>query len=237
MNPRIILLVLFLWVGVGTCVAQAVPTVATERDPAHVESSAVETSKTPSFSARNPRYELCPSDTFDIIFPYSPEFNATLTIQPDGFITLTEIGDMHVAGKTVQELIRDLTAAYGKILHDPVISITLKDFNKPYFTVGGEVSKPGKFDLRADTTITEAIAIAGGFTASAKHSEVLLVRKVSDDWSEVKRVDVKTMLSKGQMHEDIHLRPGDLLYIPKNRLSKFKQFLPTSAVEATLPRF
>jgi polysaccharide export outer membrane protein len=191
----------------------------------------------PSFNTRNPRYELCPSDTFDIVFPYAPEFNTTVSVQPDGFITLTEIGDMHVAGKTVQELIRELTAAYGKILHDPVISITLKDFNKPYFTVGGEVSKPGKFDLRADTTVTEAIAIAGGFTASAKHSQVLLVRKVSDDWSEVKKVDVKTMLSKGQMHEDIHLRPGDLLYVPKNRLSKFKQFLPTSAVEATLPRF
>jgi hypothetical protein len=52
-------------------------------------------------------------------------------------------------------------------LHNPIINVVLKDFEKPYFIAGGQVAHPGKFDLRDDTTLTEAIAIAGGFTGKA----------------------------------------------------------------------
>jgi polysaccharide export outer membrane protein len=169
---------------------------------------------------------LCKGDIFDVAFPFTPEFNQTATVQPDGYVTLSGIGDLYVAGKTVPELREFLQDAYKKILHDPVINIVLKDFEKPYFIFGGEITHPGKFDMRDDTTATQAVAIAGGFTENSKHSEVLLFRRVSSDWVEVKKLDVKKMFGSENLAEDLHLQTGDMLYVPKSRMGKIRKYIP-----------
>ena len=179
---------------------------------------------------RDWRYKINPSDTLELTFQLTPEFNQTVTVQPDGYITLREVGDLHAAGQTLPELTQSVKAAYSKILHDPVISVDPKDFEKPYFVVGGQVGKPGKFDWRGDVTLTQAIAMAGGFTDASKHSQVLLFRRVSDQWTEAKIINVKKMLSSGNLQEDPELKPGDMLFVPKNALSKMKPFLPTSSM-------
>jgi polysaccharide biosynthesis/export protein len=184
----------------------------------------------PGLHKRNWRYTINPSDTLELTFQYSPEFNQTVTVQPDGYITLHEAGDIQAAGRTLPELTEAIKGAYSKILHDPVIQVDPKDFEKPYFVVGGQVGKPGKFDYRGEVTLTEAIAMAGGFTDASKHSQVLLFRRVSDQWTEAKIINVKKMLSSGKLQEDPELKPGDMLFVPKNMLSKIKPFLPTSSV-------
>jgi len=80
-----------------------------------------------------------------------------------------------------------LRSTYAKILHDPVINVELKDFEKPYFIVGGEVGHPGKFDLRGDTSVAQAVAICRRLEGSAKHSQILLFHRVPDGWMQVKR--------------------------------------------------
>jgi polysaccharide export outer membrane protein len=187
----------------------------------------------PQLQTREPRYEVCPGDVLELAFSFSPEFNQTVTVQPDGYIVLREIGQAYVQGKTVAEIRNLAISAYGQILRQPVVTVVLKEFEKPHFIVGGQVAKPGKYELRADTTALEAIAIAGGFTSAAKHSQVLLFRRVSQDWFEVKNLDIKK-LQKGNALEDVHLRPGDMLVVPQNVISKIKQYLPTTAVGAYL---
>ena len=184
----------------------------------------------PSFQQRYSRYKLEFGDQFDVSFELSPEFNQTVTVQPDGYITLRGAGDVHVAGQTVPQLTETLKQAYGKILKDPVISVVLKDFEKPYFIADGQVGKPGKYELRGETTLTQGIAIAGGFQDSAKHSQVLLFRRVDSDWVSAKIINVKEMEKKGNLREDPYLHPGDMLFVPKNRLSKIKPFLPTASM-------
>ena len=183
-----------------------------------------------SFRDRYPRYKLEAGDIFDVGFELSPEFNQTVTVQPDGFITLRGVGDVHVAGQTVPELTETLRTAYNKILHEPLISVTLKDFQKPYFIADGQVGHPGKYELRGETTLTEAIAMAGGFEDSAKHSQVMLFRRVSEEWTSAQVFDVKKMHNKRDLREDPVLHPGDMVFVPKNRVSKIKPWLPTSSV-------
>jgi polysaccharide export outer membrane protein len=113
-----------------------------------------------------------------------------------------------------------------------VISIDPTDFEKPYFVVGGQVGKPGKFDWRGDVSVTQAIAIAGGLTDAAKHSQVLLFRRVSDQWTQAKIINVKKMFASRNLQEDPELQPGDMLFVPKNALSKIKPFLPTASAGA-----
>jgi polysaccharide export outer membrane protein len=176
---------------------------------------------------RNPRYQLCKSDAFDLNFPFTPEFNqVAITVQPDGYVTLLGVGDLHVEGQTVPEATESIRQAYSKILHDPVITVALTEFNGPYFVVSGQVGKPGKYDLRGDTTVSQAVAIAGGLNDNAKHSQVLLFRRVSNDWVEVKKIDLKQMLQAANLSEDLHLKPGDMLFVPKNAVSKIRPWIP-----------
>jgi polysaccharide biosynthesis/export protein len=188
------------------------------------------TSTDAHFQQRNPRYKLEPGDSFDVFFELSPEFNQTATVQPDGYIALRGIGDLQVADRTMPELTQLLRSAYSKILHEPLINVVLKDFEKPYFIADGQVARPGKYDLRGDTTLTQAIALSGGFLDSAKHSQVLLFRRASDGWFSARIFDVKKMEREGDLHEDPHLRPGDMLFVPKNRFSKIKPFIPGASV-------
>jgi polysaccharide export outer membrane protein len=187
-------------------------------------------SKKAEFTPREPRYKLGLGDVFEIQFPLVPEFNQVVTIQPDGFVPLKSTADLHVQGLTTPEVVDAIKAAYKGILNEPIVTITLKEFQKPYFTAWGKVNKPGKYDLRGDTRLTEAIALAGGFDDAAKHSQVLLFRKMDDDRIAIRSIDIKKMLSSGKMDEDIYLRSGDMIMVPKSLIAKLKPWIPSSSL-------
>jgi len=186
--------------------------------------------QSPVLQHRNRRYQLHSSDVLELNFPFTPEVNHDVNVQPDGYITLRGVESIKVDGKTIPELVDLLRTTYAKILHDPVINVELKDFEKPYFIVGGEVGRPGKFDLRGDTSVAQAVAIAGGLRDSAKHSEILLFHRVPDGWVQVKKVNLKKMLKEANLDEDAYLQAGDFLFVPKNAFSKIERFIPTSSV-------
>jgi polysaccharide biosynthesis/export protein len=198
---------------------------------AQAATSTITTAGDPQLQSRSARYEIQPGDSFDVNFELSPEFNQTaVTVQPDGFISLRGVGDVKVNGETVPQLTETLRTAYGKILHDPIISVVLKDFQKPYFVADGQLGHPGKYDLRGQVTLTQAIAMAGGFLDTSKHSQVLLFRRVSDQWTEAKIFNVKEMEKTGNLSEDPYLHPGDMFFVPKNAFSKFSHFIPSGNV-------
>ena len=188
----------------------------------------------PGFQERHPRYRLRKGDSFELDFAMTPDFNQTITVQPDGFITLKAVGSVFVEGQNVPELTETLKTAYAKVLHDPVIAISLKDFEKPYFIAAGQVNRPGKYDLRSDLTVTEAVAIAGGFDEKSKHSQVVLFHPMPGGGFQAKLINVKKLLADRDLSEDVQLQPGDMLYVPQNTLSKIRPYLPNSSVTALL---
>src|SRR6185369_3631882 len=101
-------------------------------------------SDTPTLQERYPRYRLRPGDTMEFTFPLTPEFNQSVAVQPDGFVTLQGVGDIRVQDKTTPEVVTVVRTAYGKVLHEPIINIKLTQFEKPYFVMNGEVTHPGK---------------------------------------------------------------------------------------------
>ncbi len=179
----------------------------------------------PTLQEHDPRYTLSIGDTLDISFRFTPEFNQTVTIQPDGYISLRDVSDLRAAGRTVPELTELLKKRYSRILHDPVLTVVLTLFEKPYFIANGELKNPGKYDLRTNTTVLEAVGIAGGFNEKSRHSEVLLFRRVSDQWMPVKILNVKEMIKSGNLSEDLRLHPGDMIFVPKNTVSKVQPWL------------
>jgi polysaccharide export outer membrane protein len=186
---------------------------------------------------RHPLYRLRPSDAVEISFTVAPEFNQTLIVQPDGYVMLKDAGMVDVQGRNLQEFTEAVEKAYRGYLHDPQVAVALKDFERPYFIVGGEVGKPGKYELRSDTTVAEAVQIAGGLTQQAKHSQVVLFRRVNDELVETRLLNLKKMMKQrqsqsqtGGLSEDAHLVPGDLVFVPQNSLSKIARFITKPAL-------
>ena len=170
------------------------------------------------------RYHLKNGDTLDLTFVYVPEFNQTVTIQPDGFVTLRAVGDVRAGGLTIPELKNAIEGKYTGVMKQPDVSVEIKDFEKPFFLAQGEVQKPGKYDLRSDIKLSEAVAIAGGLSPSAKHSQVLLFRRQNGDQVEVKEIDLKKVLAGKDLASDVKLQAGDMVVVPKSRVSKVKEY-------------
>jgi len=217
-----------IWAGLLLAVAA---TAGAQAQPAAAQAGSAQ-ANAPQLEAR-PRYRIEPGDSFDIAFELSPEFNqAGVAVQPDGFVTLKGVGDIMVQGQTLPELTETVRREYGKFLNNPTVSVALKDFQKPYFIADGQIARPGKYELRADTTVTEALAIAGGLTEASKHSHVQLYRRVSNGWAFAQVINVKKMESSGKLAEDPFLHPGDMLFVPKNRISKITPFIPRTGATA-----
>ena len=182
----------------------------------------------PALEQRHPRYVLEREDVLLISFPLSAELNQTVTIQPDGYINLLNSGSIYVRGLTVPELVEAVKKAYTGILHDPVVNVDLQDFQKPTFTVSGQVGKPGQYELRSDLTVAEAIAVAGGMTMTTAKTQVFLFHRTSKDWMEVKRVNLKEVLRGKNVNEDATVLPGDMIYVPEKFIANFRKYVPYS---------
>jgi polysaccharide biosynthesis/export protein len=182
-------------------------------------------------AAPSQRYTLKATDVLGLTFRYTPDFNHDTIVQADGFAQLKGLPNaVHIQGMTVQEAQREIVKAYANILKDPDVTVTLKDFEKPYFVVSGSVKNPGKFDYRDHTTVMQAVAIAGGFDNSAKHSQILLMRRYSNDLVQVTMVDVRQVMKGKDLNKDLEVRPGDTIFAPKSAFAKFAPFIPTSSL-------
>lgn len=200
---------------------------------------AVESSTTPAMSAagatkddqrpmpqqRRPRYRIQRDDVLIVSFALSPDMNQTVAVQPDGYITLESAGSLYVEGMTVPEVVEAIKKSYVSVLHDPIIDVDLKDFQKPFFMVLGQVGKPGQYDLRYDMTVTEAIAVAGGFAPTAK-TQVFLYRRDGAVWAEAKELKLKDILHGKNIAEDVAIRPGDMIFVPEKTITKVRKYIP-----------
>jgi polysaccharide biosynthesis/export protein len=172
------------------------------------------------------RYRLTPGDVMQLTFPYVSEFDQTVSVQPDGYVSLRGADELHVAGRTVPEVRAAVLDVYAATLRDPVVTVVLKEFEKPYFVAAGEVAHPGRYELRGATTLTQALAYSGGATHAGKQSTVLLFRRYGNDLVDVKTIDVKKMFSSRNLTEDPIIRPGDTVFVPKSRMSSISPYIP-----------
>jgi len=180
------------------------------------------------------RYKLVPGDVIDIAYRYTPEFNQTVTIQPDGFVGLQIVGDIKIGGLTVEEARKKIMEKATVRLKEPEITLLLKEFQKPYFVVSGEVATGGKYEMRENVTALQAVMIAGGFKDSAKSSQVVIFRKLNDETAEVRTINLRTIRKTADLENDLTLRSGDIVFVPRNTLSKIERFMKLTNVAALL---
>jgi len=186
---------------------------------------------------RDRRYHLQPSDSINLAYRYTPEYNESLALQPDGFVTIKLIGDVKLEGLTLDEARTAILTELKKRLNDPEITITLQDFVRPTYTVAGQVGSPGRYEIHGRINAIEAIAIAGGFKNSAKHSQVILFRRISPEMAQTHVLDLKKLMNPAHPHleESVDIEPGDLLVVPKSQISKIADYVHWVSVGSYIP--
>ena len=181
--------------------------------------------QTTTFADRDPHYKLQSEDKVEVQYRYTPEYNATVALQPDGYVSLPLLGEVKLVNLSLAEASRAITAKARERLADPEVTVLLKEYVKPYFVVAGEVAHPGRFDYHGDVSLVEALAISGGLKDSAKRTQVVLMHKTGPDLAEVRLLDIRKLMSGTNIREDVAVRPGDMIIVPRNFISRIEPYV------------
>jgi protein involved in polysaccharide export with SLBB domain len=172
-----------------------------------------------------PVYRIGKGDVIEIKFFDNDRFSRSVTVRPDGRITLEKIGDIYVAGLTTAEVDSIITDKYQGILKSPDVTIFVNHFSNQKVYVMGEVQKPGGYLVERDMTVTQAIVLAGGFNRSAKKNSVLLIRKQPNGQLYAARINLKHILSATPQAMDEQIQALDIVYVPRTFVANIDEFM------------
>jgi polysaccharide export outer membrane protein len=157
-------------------------------------------------------YAIGVGDVIEISVWKNPDLTVTVPVRPDGRISVPLLGDVQAAGVTPLALKTVLTNGLRDYITAPGVSVVVKEVNSQKIYVTGEVAKPGAYDLRSRTKVMQALAMAGGLTAYAKHRVIVLRDQQGGDRRI--EVDLGAIVSGKRPEENIALQPGDTLVVP-----------------------
>jgi polysaccharide export outer membrane protein len=170
-------------------------------------------------------YVIQPNDQLDIKFFYNPELNETVTVRPDGKISLQLVDEIQAAGMQPAELDRHLTDLYAHELKKPVLTVIVRSFTGQRVYVGGEVNRAGLITLQPGLTALQAVIQSGGFMETAQPAETLIIRKGADNKPLPLRIDLSEVMAAGDPGADYALQPDDIVYVPKSAIAQANKFV------------
>lgn len=178
-----------------------------------------------SWGEDEPGYRLYPGDVLDVAVPSAPELARTVTVQPDGRITLPLIPQVMAADRSVAELDAMLAEAYATQLRNPAVEVTVKTATPLKVFVGGEVDKPGVYDMPGDIDALQAVVMAGGFKTSAKRSQVVILRRGPGGRAMMRTADLKAAVYNPGRADAVPLRRFDIVYVPRSTIAEVGLFV------------
>lgn len=164
-------------------------------------------------------YRLQVGDQLDVKFFYHPELNESVTVRPDGRISLQLVQEIRVLGMTPLQLTEKLTKAYSAELDKPSITVIVKTFNTHRVFVDGEVTKAGLVPLIGPMTVLQSISQGGGLKDTARTNEVIVIRRVAENKIASLVVNLDYAIDGTDMRQDILLQPNDIVFVPKSPIA------------------
>lgn len=164
-------------------------------------------------------YILGPEDVLEITIWRNADLSKTVTVRPDGRISLPLIGDVSAVGKTTVQLTEDISSKLKEYKENPQVSILVKEVNSYAIYVLGEVGKPGKYPLKSKTTLLQGITIASGFMPTAARNKIVIFRFAKDGSSQIKlKASYDDIVLRDGSNQNIELKPGDQIVVPSETM-------------------
>lgn len=163
-------------------------------------------------SLSGPQYKLGPEDVVKVSVWENKDLTLDLVVRPDGKISMPLIQDVIAEGQTATELANTIRQRLVTFIKDPQVSVIVLQVNAPRYFVIGNVAKPGTYSLRSETSILQALALAGGFTQFASTRSIKLIRNTSGK-QDVRKINYNNLIDEGGAGNYL-LRSGDTIVVP-----------------------
>jgi polysaccharide export outer membrane protein len=157
-------------------------------------------------------YQIGPGDTLGILLWKEPALSGSVKVRPDGYVTLPLVNEVQVTGLTTEKLRKILEEKYEHYVTDPFVSIRVEGISSAEVFLVGQVNKPGAYLLSGNESLLQILTRAGGLTIFADRDEIRVVRRGGEKVREYV-VDYDAIV-KGDLKQDILLRPGDRIIVP-----------------------
>lgn len=158
-------------------------------------------------------YIVQPGDVLTISVWREKDLQGEVAVRPDGGINFPLAGDIVVAGKTIEQIQKDIAAKLTKYVPDPVVTATVKQSQGNKIYVVGKVNKPGEFASNRTIDVMQALSMAGGPNPFASVNKIKILRRVN---GEQKTFMFKySQVEKGKnLEQNIVLQGGDIVVVP-----------------------
>jgi polysaccharide export outer membrane protein len=165
-----------------------------------------------------PDYRIGPGDSLQIYVWQNPDLTVTVPVRQDGRVSTPLVEDMLAAGKTPSELARDIEKVLSEYVRSPKVNVfvLIAVSALSQVKVTGQVKTPEALPYHEGMTVLDAVLAVGGLTDFAAGNRAKVVRTVDGKNQEIK-IRLDRLLDKGDMSQNIPLRPGDVLLIPESR--------------------
>lgn len=173
------------------------------------------------------QYLIAPQDVLQITVWDHPELTTPAgqfrtsadsgnLVRKDGTIFYPYVGIVQVAGKTMEQVRKELAERLSKYIEQPQVDVRVAAFRSQTIYISGQVNKPGSLPVTdAPLLITDAIAASGGVTSNADMQHATLTRD-----GVTYKLDVFSLYERGNSNLNVLLKDGDILNIPDNQLNK-----------------
>ena len=164
------------------------------------------------------QYVIGPGDVLNIFVWNHPELTVQIPVRPDGQISTPLVENMVAAGKTPSRLARDLEEKLTEYVRSPTVNVIvttpLSTFSQ--VKVIGQVAKPQALSYHEGMKVMDAILAAGGLSQFAAGNRAKIVRTEGGKEKEI-RVRAEDLFNKGDLSQNLALKPGDVVVIPQSR--------------------
>ncbi len=165
-----------------------------------------------------PFYIIGPRDGLNIFVWRNPDLSQSVSVRPDGRISIPLVEDLPVTGKTPTQLARDIEKVLSVYVKDPVVTVIVSGFLGPYkkqIRVVGEATTPQAMPYYEKMTLLDLMINVGGITEFASGNRSIIYR-VTDGVQQHFKVRIEDLIKDGDITANVDLLPGDILIIPES---------------------
>ena len=160
-------------------------------------------------------YVIGPGDVLQIDVWKEPEASTpSVTVQPDGNVSLPMIGEVRVEGLATSELQKILGEKYSALIRNARVAVSVREVHSQRIYLIGEVRREGPIRLVAPLTVLQALAEAGGLTDWAKRKRIYILRIVGERRM-ILPFDYEAVVRGAKLSQNVVLLPGDTVVVPR----------------------
>jgi len=162
-------------------------------------------------------YRIGSDDSLQIFVWRNPELSNSVSVRPDGKITIPLIEDLQATGKTPTELARDIEKELSVYIQDPIVTVIMRGFVgslRDRVRVVGEAAQPQALPYRSTMTLLDIMIAVGGLTDFADGNRATLTRAIDGEQKQY-RLRIDDLLRAGDLSANVRISPGDVIVIPE----------------------